>query len=260
MRRFIAGTKMDGELRYKNQVTLVTGSNGALGLSIVRGLIENGYTKVACHYHNGSEKIEALLKEKGLDKERYLFQARLEDEHSVVSLKDAITARLGSVRHLINVAGASTSAVIWKISVEDYYRVINANLTSTLLCTKHFIPPMREVNSGRIVNVSSVLGLKGGIGVAHYAAAKAGIIGFTKSTALECSRFGINANVLALGYFEAGLIEHIPIDKRQALVEQIPLGRFGNPHELWMAVDFLLSPGASYMTGETINLNGGLHM
>ena len=245
---------------YKERVTLLTGSNGGLGHEIADYLLSTGFTRVICHYNSSCDEIVKVLKKHDIDPTKHLVQANLSDEGQVSKIKQEIDNRFGAVSNLINLAGTSTSAVTWKLEEADFRKVIDASLVSTFLCCKHFIPNMRGNNFGRIINTSSILAYSGAVGVSHYSAAKAGVIGFTKSLALEVASFGITANAIALGYFNAGLIEHIPIDKRAQIKNSIPLKRLGDPKEIGGLLSYLLSDESAYMTGQVLQLNGGLYL
>ncbi len=238
---------------------LVTGANGGIGLGIVRSLLENGYRDVACHYHAQNGRLTELLSRHELAVERHTFCADLTSEGDVAAMHAAFGERFGAFWGVINVAGASSNAMSWKMPLDEFRRILDANLISTFLCTRAYVPEMRERGSGRIVNISSVVGETGVVGASHYAAAKAGILGFTRATALELAPRGVTVNALALGYFDVGLIESVPSEMRERLLETIPWRRFGTVAEIAALVRYVLSEESAYATGQTFRLNGGLH-
>jgi acetoacetyl-CoA reductase len=160
---------------------------------------------------------------------------------------------------LVNNAGITRDKTLKNMSKEQWNEVIHTNLDSLFNCTRHVIPFMLERKSGRIVNISSFVGLGGNIGQANYAASKAGIIGFTKSVALEVARHGITVNAICPGFTETDMLTTIPSDIRQRLIEKIPLGRFGQPEEVAACVRYLVTE-ADYMTAQAISLNGGVYI
>ncbi len=237
---------------------LVTGANGGIGLGIVRSLLAHGHRPVACHFHRGKERLERVLAEHGLPVETYAHQADLTSEDDVAALHAAFGERFGPFWGLINVAGASSNAMSWRMPLAEFRRIVDANLISTFLCTRQYAPEMRERGGGRIVNVSSVVAETGVAGVSHYGAAKAAIIGFTKSAAVELAPRGVTVNALALGYIEVGLIDTIPAPIQEHLLQTIPARRFGRVEEIAALVRYLLSDESAYATGHTFRLNGGL--
>jgi len=172
----------------------------------------------------------------------------------------AVVARLGKVDILVNNAGVSADALIVRISDEQWQRVLDVNLKGVFNCTKAVARPMMRARSGRIINISSVVGVTGNTGQAAYAAAKAGIIGFTKSTARELASRGITANVVAPGIIETDMTEALDASTRDMYRAMVPLGRMGRGEDVAAAVTFLAGPGASYITGQVIHINGGMYV
>lgn len=236
---------------------LVTGSNGGLGLYVVEYLLKKNIRNILCHYRTSSEKIESLLMKYDLPLENHLIQANLSDEQSVSQMKSNLEIKGIEVHKIVNVAGASSNGMSWKISGEEFKTVVNDNLLSTFLTCKAFIPKMRELGHGRIINFSSIVGFTGVAGAAHYSAAKAGIIGLTKSLALELASKNITCNALALGYFDTGLINDIPLEVQKDIAKKIPLGRFGTENDVGSLVYFMLSEDSGFITGQVIHINGG---
>lgn len=239
------------------ETILITGSNGGIGSGLVRYLLSAGFTNLACHYRSSCSTVEAVLGEASLPPERHLFQAELTDETQVRAMVQAVEERIGPVAALLNVAGASSNGLSWKLSAVEFRRVLEANLMSAFLCAREVIPGMRARGSGRIVNFSSVVGATGVAGAAHYAAAKAGLVGLTKSLALELAARGITVNAIGLGYMNCGLIDDVPEDLQQQIRTRIPVGRFGEVQELGALVRLLLGHESAFLTGQLLHLNGG---
>ena len=240
-----------------NGVTLVTGANGGIGQHIVRHLLSQGSRSIFCHYRSDNDRLHKTLEAAGLDPQRHSFKADLGDESSIEEMAAFIRSEFGGVLHLVNVAGSSSNSMSWKMSKDEFTQVLNDSLVTTFLCCKAFVPYMREQRYGRIVNFSSIVGATGIAGAAHYAAAKAGLVGFTKSLALELASRGITANALALGYFDTGLIDTVPAAMQVEIMKKIPLGRFGAQSDIGAAVQYLISDASQFMTGQVIHLNGG---
>jgi NAD(P)-dependent dehydrogenase (short-subunit alcohol dehydrogenase family) len=239
---------------------LVTGASGGLGTRLVSQLLDAGFQNIFCTCYSNPKNLEDLLKSKGLNPESRLWLADLTQEKSVEELRAKVEqAAGGPLWGLIHLAGSTSNAMSWKLSLEDFDRVLKANLYSTFLVTRAFIPAMREAKRGRVITASSVVGSTGVAGASHYTAAKAGIVGFTKSLALEVASRGITANSLALGYFDSGMIETVPVDLQNQIKARIPLARWGTSGELAGLVKFLMSDDSAYMTGQVIHLNGGLY-
>ncbi len=236
---------------------LVTGANGGIGLGIVRSLLEHGHRAVACHYHRGKERLDQVLAEYGLPA-THAHQADLTSEDDVAAMHAAFGARFGPFWGLVNVAGASSNAMSWRMPLAEFHRIVDASLISTFLCTRAYAPEMREAGGGRIINISSVVAETGVAGVSHYGAAKAAVIGFTKSVAVELAPRGVTVNALALGYIEVGLIDTIPLPIQEHLLQTIPAKRFGRVEEIAALVRYLLGDESAYATGHTFRLNGGL--
>lgn len=235
---------------------LITGANGGIAQHAIHYFLSKGITDIACHYRGDSDRVNAVLSAYDLPASR-AYQADLCDETSVMEMRDRINSAHGPVTALINVAGSSSNGMSWKLDASDFVRVLNDSLLSTFLCCKAFVPGMRENGFGRIVNFSSIVGSTGIAGASHYAAAKAGIVGFTKSIAQELAGRGITANALALGYFDTGLINSVPETMQSDIKARIPLGRFGGQRDVGAAVEYLISEDAAFLTGQVLHLNGG---
>jgi len=202
----------------------------------------------------------ALAKEiEGLGSKVLLVQADVSDYEQVGDMVEQTIKTFDRIDILVNNAGITRDKTLKNMSKEQWNEVIHTNLDSLFNCTRHVIPFMQERKSGRIVNIGSFVGLGGNIGQANYAASKAGMIGFTKSVALEVARHGITVNAICPGFTETDMLTTIPSDIRQRLIEKIPLGRFGQPEEVAACVRYLVTE-ADYMTAQAISLNGGVYM
>lgn len=173
---------------------------------------------------------------------------------------EATVKEYGKVDILVNNAGIIRDAFLDNMSDDDWHSVISVILTGTYNCTKLAVKLMKQQMYGRIVNISSVVGQMGNLGQANYAAAKAAVIGFTKTVAKECARYGITVNAVSPGFIETSMLKKIPVDVIPKILKQIPLGRFGKPEEVAKLVAYLVSDDAGYITGQVFNINGGLYM
>ena len=241
---------------------LITGSGGGIGSALVDDLLTRGYTKLACQYRTDSPALREVFKLHGLNFDERCFQADLTDEAQVVDLHDKVTVALGRgpLWGIVNLAGASSNAMSWKMPLDKFKSIIDANLTTTFLMCRQVIPEMREAAGGRIINTSSVVAFTGTVGAAHYCAAKAGVAGLTRALALELANKNVTANTLALGYFETGLINHLTPALQEDIKAKTPLKRFGHVSEIGGQVDFLLSDEGAFTTGQVIHMNGGIHL
>jgi 3-oxoacyl-[acyl-carrier protein] reductase len=233
------------------KTALVTGGSRGIGAAIVRELAGAGAT-VVVGYRSGADEAKALAAEVGA---RALQADVSSSEEAARLVEDA-----GDVDVLVNNAGLTRDGLLARMSDDDWREVIETNLSSVFYTCRAVTRPMMKKRAGSIVNVSSIVGLHGNWGQTNYAASKAGIIGFTKSLARELGSRGVRANVVAPGYVETRLTEVLPDKAKELMLENTPLGRFGDPGDVARAVRFLCSDEASFITGEVLLVDGGLAM
>ncbi|NMP22978.1 3-oxoacyl-[acyl-carrier-protein] reductase [Sulfobacillus harzensis] len=243
---------------WREKVAIVTGGSRGIGRHIALKLAESGM-KVAVNYRGNQERAqetEQLIRERGA--ECLLIPSDVSDIPKAQSLIDAVLEHWGRIDVLVNNAGIARDTLLLRMKDEDWTDVIQTDLTSVFACTRAAIKPMMKQRFGRIVNIASIAGMLGNAGQANYAAAKAGVIGFTRSVAREMASRNITANVVAPGLIDTDLTQHMSQDAFQALVKQVPLGRAGRPEEVADAVWYLVQ--ADYVTGQTLVIDGGLVM
>jgi len=182
------------------------------------------------------------------------------DSASVDALVDEITKEFGAISILVNNAGITRDNLLMRMKEEDWQAILDTNLSSVFRTSKAVMRGMMKARKGRIINIASVIGVTGNAGQANYAAAKAGIIAFSKSLAKEIGSRGVTVNVVAPGFIQTDMTKDLPEASREALVGQIALGRLGEPADIARAVAFLAGPSAAYITGETLHVNGGMYM
>ncbi len=237
------------------RVALVTGGTRGIGHAISIALRDAGYS-VAANYGGNDEAANAFKQETGIP----VFKFDVGDFDAVAEGIKKVEAELGPIDVLVNNAGITRDGTLHKMKPENWNDVIATNLSSAFNCTRNVIEGMRSRNFGRIINISSINGQKGQIGQANYAAAKAGLIGFTKSIAQENARKGITVNAICPGYIGTEMVRKVPENVLEQIVAQIPVGRLGEPEEIARCVAFLAADDAGFITGETLSANGGQYM
>jgi acetoacetyl-CoA reductase len=241
------------------RTALVTGGTGGIGTAICKRLADMGH-RVATNYRN-EEKARAWqqqLKDDGYD--IALAQGDVSSSEEAEAMVRNIEQQLGPVEILVNNAGITRDGTFHKMTPQQWTEVINTNLNSVYYMTRPVIEGMRERKWGRVIQISSINGQKGQYGQANYAAAKAGMHGFTISLAQENARFGITVNTVSPGYIGTDMVMAVPEDVRNKIVAQIPTGRLGDPAEIAYAVGFFIPDEASWITGANLSANGGQYM
>ena len=242
----------------KDQVALVTGASRGIGASIACCLAQGG-ARVAVNYHASREAavavVEAITKGGG---EALLVDGDVSQPDSAEAAVKKVLDKWDRVDILVNNAGINRDRLLLRMTPEDWDQVLDVNLRGAFLCTKYVMPHLVRQRRGRIVNISSVVGLSGNPGQANYAAAKAGLIGFTKAVAREIASRNVTVNALAPGYITTGMVEELPEKTRQQILDRIPMGRFGSAEDVAQAVLFLCGEGAAYITGQVLTIDGGL--
>ncbi len=240
---------------------LVTGGSRGIGRAVCLALAEQGLS-VAVNYagsRDAAEQVAEECKRRGAP-EAFAVQADIADPQQVRALVDAVSERLGGVDVLVNNAGITRDGLLLRMRESDFDAVLATNLKGAFSCMQAVARPMMKQRWGRIVNLSSVVGLRGNVGQANYAASKAGLIGLTKSAARELAGRGITVNCVAPGFIETDMTAALPESVRADLLGQIPLGRLGAAEEVAAAVAFLASPQAAYITGQVLCVDGGMAM
>jgi len=242
-----------------NKNILLIGASGGLGKHFSLGLAKSGYN-IAMHYHDHPESIQSIEQELKSHNVKYKgYKADISNENEVKEMIQNVNKDFGSVDILINNAGISIDGVTWKLDYESWNKVISVNLTGPFLCSKHVLPLMKTNNWGRIIYISSVVPQIGVPGTAAYSVSKSGLNGLTKTISKEVIKSNITVNQISLGYFNAGMLYTIKEEIRNVIKDSIPKKDFGNPDEIVNCLLFLISENASYLTGQVININGGLY-
>ena len=239
----------------KNRIAIVTGGTRGIGKSIAVDLKKAG-CKVVASYHGNEEAAQAFKKETGIEVMRFDVADFEQCQHAV----RRIEAEIGAVDILINNAGITRDGFMHKMGEESWDAVVDTNLKSCFNMARAVIEGMRAKGYGRIINISSINGQTGQMGQTNYAAAKAGVFGFTKSLARECAAKGITVNAVAPGYINTDMVAAVPPDALKVVIAKIPVGRLGEAAEIARAVCFLADDAAGFITGETLSVNGGQHM
>jgi acetoacetyl-CoA reductase len=244
----------------EDAVVVITGAGRGIGRAIAMELGQDG-AQIVVNYAHSKEPAEELvqwLRDHG-SQQAMAIQADVSDANQAASLINEAVQRLGRIDVLVNNAGINIDRSLKSLSVEDWNTVLQMDLHSYFYTVKAAVPYFTKQESGKIINISSVVGQAGNFGQANYSAAKAGIIGFTKTAALELARSNVTVNAICPGFIETEMYKNIPDKAKEGILQRIPLRRVGNPQEVARAVRYLIVDG-DYITGQTLNINGGVYM
>lgn len=244
----------------KGKVALVTGGSRGIGEAIALELAKNG-ADIAINYRSNNEKAEKVLEGiKGFGVKAIAIKADISKEEDVKYLIKNVENQLGKIDILVNNAGITKDNLVMRMKEEDWQQVMDVNLKGTFLCTKSVSRPMMKARYGKIINITSVVGLIGNPGQGNYSASKAGVIGFTKSIAKELGSRGIRVNAIAPGFIDTEMTDVLSEEIKETMLNGIPLMKFGNPKDIANLVVFLASQRSDYITGQVINVDGGMVM
>ncbi|MBU9672101.1 3-oxoacyl-[acyl-carrier-protein] reductase [Planococcus sp. CP5-4] len=246
--------------KLTGKTAIVTGASRGIGAAIARRFAEEG-ANIVVNYSGSQDKAEAVVAEiEQAGGKAIAVKANVADADAVKAMADAAMEEFGSIDILINNAGITRDNLMMRMKEDEWDDVINTNLKGVFLCTKAVTRQMMKQRAGRIVNIASIVGVMGNAGQANYVAAKAGVIGLTKTTARELASRGITANAVAPGFITTDMTEKLGDDVQSSMLAQIPLARFGAPEDVANAALFLASDEANYVTGQTLHLDGGMVM
>lgn len=243
----------------ETKVCLVTGASRGIGAAISDQLGNQGYTVIGTATSvSGAEKIDQRFKEQSINGAGMVLNVT--DSQSISDLLNQVVEKFGAPTILINNAGITKDNLLLRMKDDEWFDVIDTNLSSIFRLSKACLKPMTRARWGRIVNISSVVGSMGNAGQTNYSATKAGVAGFARSLAKEIGSRGITVNTVAPGFISTDMTKDLTDANKETMLSQVPLGRLGNPSEIASVVCFLVSDSAGYITGETIHVNGGMYM
>ena len=243
-------------MNLSGKIALVTGASRGIGRAIAEKLVACGATVIGtATTEKGAEAISQYLDQNGKG-----FALNVTDEASIESVISTVKAEFGDIDILVNNAGITRDNLLMRMKEDEWQDILDTNLTSVFRLSKALMRTMMKKRYGRIITIGSVVGTMGNAGQANYAAAKAGLIGFSKSLAREVASRGITVNVVAPGFIATDMTAALTDEQKALTLAQVPVGRLGQPTEIANAVAFLASDEASYITGETLHVNGGMYM
>ena len=245
-------------LNFKGKTVLITGATGGIGKGICKLFQQQGAQLAIVG--RDEAKLDAFRKAELPNGDVKIYAADLSDENNIAELAAKVEKDCGKIDVLINNAGITKDNLSLKISPESWHKVLDTNLTSSFLLSKAVLPIMLKQRFGRIINMTSIVGVIGNAGQSNYAASKAGLIGMSKSMALEVASRGITINCLAPGFIKTPMTDVLPEKSKEKLLENIPMSKMGTPEDVANAAVFLASDEAGYITGQTIHVNGGMAM
>jgi len=246
-------------MSLSGKVGIVTGAAQGIGQAIAVSLAEQGAQVVIVDLQK-DRCADTADKVRRHGSEPLILEANVGNWDEVKSMTDQVMKEWGRIDILVNNAGITRDGLLVRMKEEDWNLVLQVNATGTFHCTKAVLTPMSKQRYGRIVNMASVVGVMGNVGQANYAASKAAVIGFSKTVAREYASRNVTVNAVAPGFIDTAMTEGLGADIKEGLLKQIPLGRLGHPSDIASAVLFLVSDAASYITGQVLHVNGGMHM
>jgi len=246
-------------MTLENNVALVTGATRGIGKAIALALGAQGATVIGtATSENGASQISQYLEENGIKGQGSVLNVT--DQEAIDALVKEVGSNYSAPTILVNNAGITRDNLLMRMKQDEWDDIVDTNLTSVFRVSKACMRGMMKAKQGRIISIASVVGATGNAGQANYAAAKAGIMGFSKSLAREIASRGVTVNVVAPGFIDTDMTKGLPEEQKEGLLKSIPLNRLGSPEDIANAVAFLASPAGAYITGETLHVNGGMHM
>jgi 3-oxoacyl-[acyl-carrier protein] reductase len=247
---------MSGFMSLEGKIALVTGASRGIGKAIALQLVEQGATVVGtATSEGGAAKISEYLGDKGKG-----LVLNVTDTDSIAQLFADLKSDFGTVDILVNNAGITRDNLLMRMKDDEWQSIIDTNLTSVFRLSKAVLRGMMKARNGRIINIGSIVGTMGNAGQVNYAAAKAGLLGFTKSMAREVASRNITVNAVSPGFIDTDMTQELTDEQKEGIFAQVPANRLGKPEEIAAAVGFLASDSAAYITGETLHVNGGMYM
>lgn len=247
-------------MKLQGKTAIVTGASRGIGREIALELARQGANVTVNYAGSEAKAIEVVEEIKALGQDAFAFQCDVSNTEAVGEMVKQTIEKFGSVDILVNNAGITKDNLLMRMKEDEWDDVININLKGVFLCTKAVTRQMMKQRSGRIINISSIVGVSGNPGQANYVAAKSGVIGLTKTTAKELSSRGITVNAVAPGFITTDMTDKLNEEVKAEMLKQIPLARFGEPKDIANVVVFLASEDSRYMTGQTLHVDGGMVM